>query len=161
MEPVAHFSHHYHTMLPLRSGHPPHSPAALSVLLLSFALCIYTPFGISDCCTGIYYSWQLRGRVTESMTSVPILTRSSLHFYKRLQMNRVDGWGSKFRMTECRTTNISKFKNCQCERLREVQLFDFVIYEIIFSFLKYVNSPIFYNFPNLIFFEFLKFFLIN
>ena len=74
------------------------------------------------------------------------------------------GWGSKLR-----TTNISKFENYQCWKLREVQLFDFFLFtKLFFHFFKnYLNTqilffppnfhvPIFYDFPKLIFFEFIN-----
>ena len=42
--------------------------------------------------------------------------------------------GVEISRTKYKTTNNLKFKNCQCLKLREVHLFDFFIYEIIFSF---------------------------
>ena len=59
-------------------------------------------------------------------------TPLDLDYFKSIyhdHFNPLIGWGSKFR-----TTNMSNFKNCQCQKLREVLLLDFSIYEIIVSF---------------------------
>ena len=64
----------------------------------------------------------------------------------------VSGEGQNFERANVERPIFRNKKIASVERY-EVQLFDFFIYEIIFSFvLNYLNAPIFYNFPNLIFF---------
>ena len=83
------------------------------------------------------------------------------------------GWGGG-RNFERPNVERPIFRNLKIADVKsyEVQLFDFFIYEIICSFFFKLfehsiffypnfNALIFYNSPNLIFFEILKLFLIN
>ena len=66
---------------------------------------------------------------------------------KKITVSKKEGWGSKFRTTKCRTTDISKFKNYKCQMLQEIQLFDLFNYNLfVFNYLIIFQTSYFFDF---------------